>query len=791
MKTVHLIGNAHLDPVWLWRWQEGFAEIKATFKSALDRMREFEDFKFTSACGAYYMWIEKSDPAMFEEIRQRVKEGRWELTGGWMIQPDCNIPCGESFARHALITQRYFAEKFGKMAETGYNVDSFGHNGSLPMILNHSRMKHYVFMRPMAHEKDLPAHLFSWESADGSRVDTYRIPFYYNIDGNHRKFEKLGQIAEIDEDSDQMAFYGVGNHGGGPTVELLKRMHAELDGRFVYSTTGAYFAAQDTSALPAVRDDLQYHAKGCYSAFSEIKKNNRTAENKLLCAERLSVLSAHLMDTPYPAEAYGRAWYNVLFNQFHDILGGCSIRGAYEDARFSHGESMAIADREQNFAIQQIGWNIHTVMGDIGDHVTAEEAERIGLPIVVFNPHAYPVTSVVRVSSQNFGKANFTYVTDVSGNAHPVQRVRAPRTNGGSDHYDNLFLATVPALGYTVYRGHTAPFEGELLQNPFTVGENFVSNGYIRMTFDADGELCSLVDEESGKELLSAPARLRLCNDEKHDTWAHGIEAFDEELPLNVTGSFRIAEAGPVRAVVRTEQEFGGSRMVREYILTAEANAVEVRAMVDYHERFGILKLVWPTAGEEKCYAKIPFGHIERPTDGTEQVCGDWIALGELAVANDCKYSFDAKDNELSLTVLRSALFADHYGKRDEYCEHMEQGEHRFAYSLAPFSGFSAVQRQADILQMPLAAYAETFHRGSLPATFKGVAISAENVTVTAVKAHVSGRGTVIRFLETAGQDTTVRAELLGTGFEFSIGHNAVKTLWLCDGAVTETDFVE
>ena len=233
MADLHLIGNAHLDPVWMWKWQEGSAETKATVRSALDRMKEFPDFKFVCSSSVVYRWIEEFDPAMFEEIKARVREGRWEIVGGWMIQPDCNIPCGESFARHALISQRYFQEKFGKMAETGYNVDSFGHNGSLPMILCHSRMKHYVFMRPMAHEKELPAHLFFWESADGSRVETYRVPFYYNIDSNHRKFEKLGQIAEIDESSDQMAFYGVGNHGGGPTVELLKQMHAALDERFV------------------------------------------------------------------------------------------------------------------------------------------------------------------------------------------------------------------------------------------------------------------------------------------------------------------------------------------------------------------------------------------------------------------------------------------------------------------------------------------------------------------------------------------------------------------------------
>ena len=141
MKKTYLIGNAHIDPVWLWRWQEGFSEIRATFRSALDRMNDYPDFRFTSACAVYYEWIEKVDPEMFAEIQRRVREGRWNIVGGWFLQPDCNIPSGESLARHSLISQRYFKEKFGITAKTGYNVDSFGHNASIPMILRQSGMK--------------------------------------------------------------------------------------------------------------------------------------------------------------------------------------------------------------------------------------------------------------------------------------------------------------------------------------------------------------------------------------------------------------------------------------------------------------------------------------------------------------------------------------------------------------------------------------------------------------------------------------------------------------------------
>ena len=166
MNKIPLIGNAHLDPVWLWRWQEGFSEILATFRSALDRMKDFPDFIFTCACSAYYEWVEEVDPAMFEEIKQRVQEGRWHIVGGWYLQPDCNMPDGESFARHGLIGQRYFKEKFGVTATTGYNVDSFGHNANLPKILKASGMNNYTFMRPYPEEQGRNESLFKWESDD-------------------------------------------------------------------------------------------------------------------------------------------------------------------------------------------------------------------------------------------------------------------------------------------------------------------------------------------------------------------------------------------------------------------------------------------------------------------------------------------------------------------------------------------------------------------------------------------------------------------------------------------------
>jgi len=372
---IDLIGNAHIDPVWLWRWQDGFAEIKATFRAALDRMNEFPDFIFTSACACYFEWVEQNAPESFEEIRQRVMEGRFVITGGFWIQPDCNIPSGESFCRQALYSQRYFREKFGRAARIGYNVDSFGHNGMIPQILKKSGMEAYVFMRPDECEKDLPASLFHWRSPDGSAVRAFRIPISYgdwtgNLDVDDTPGQRTVVVKILETQSlsrlqglPMMCFYGVGNHGGGPTIAALRAIEdfrREHPDAVRYASPEMYFADAPTEAIPTLTGDLQHHASGCYAANSLIKMLNRRAENRLLSVEKMMSAAFSLMGHPYNRPLLTRAWRNLLFNQFHDILAGCCIKEACEDAVESFGESLAIAAELGNDALQKISWNVDT-----------------------------------------------------------------------------------------------------------------------------------------------------------------------------------------------------------------------------------------------------------------------------------------------------------------------------------------------------------------------------------------------------------------------------------------------
>ena len=828
-KKIHLIGNAHLDPVWLWRWQEGYAEIKATFRSALDRMEEFPEFVFTSACAAYYQWVEENCPEMFEEIRQRVREGRWTLAGGWWIQPDCNLPSGESFARHGLYSQRYFLEKFGVIAKVGYNVDSFGHSGMLPQILAKSGMESYVFMRPMKHEKELPGSLFWWESQDGSRVLAYRLSFSYGDwwrEGDEPLRNKLLAVTGIadTEGVDQMGFYGVGNHGGGPTIaniQTIRRLQSEAGGeRYLFSSPDRYFDAvrRQSPTLPVVRDDLQHHASGCYSTHSRTKRDNRRAEHRLASAEKFTTLAHGLLGLPHQQQALQTAWEKVMFNQFHDIMGGCSIREAYDDALESHGHALSIGAEVLNAALQKISWGVDT-MGPVPFALSKDkdwilwEAEDRGAPYVVFNPLSWAVNAPVQVNR------NLCGVADEQGHPLGIQRVRASQTNG-ADKWDILFLARIPAMGYRVFwmykdKELEVPHGPDAPEVPpvSATAEGVLENDFLRLEFDVHtGQLTRLFDKVAQVEVLSRPGADAIVLDESDsDTWAHGIFAFRKEIGRFSNAEIRVLENGPVRAALRVTSRYGSSVLRQDFLLYAGGKEVEVCVKLDWREQHKMLKLSFPVAvSSPTAVYEIPFGHIRRPVDGDEEPGGQWLDVSGtlvsdatrtygLALLNDGRYSFDVKDDDLRLTVVRSPIYADHFGQRDDDCEFMEQGISEFRYGLVPHDGSwqdAGVVRKAYELNVPPTGISETYHQGPLPTVFTGISIDAENVVVTAFKPAEDGNGLILRLFETAGRGTTTRILIpyLGRTWTVDLGACAIMTYRIPEDpleAVSETDLIE
>ena len=762
-----MIGNAHLDPVWLWQWQEGFQEAKATFRSVLDRMHESPDFVFTNSSAGMYEWIEQNDPPMFEEVKARIAEGRWEIVGGWWIQPDCNIPGGESYVRQGLYGQRYFKEKFGVTAKVGYNVDSFGHHGMLPQILQGSGLDSYIFLRPSPSEKGLPGRLFWWESDDGSRVLAFRIPFEYCTQNANLEQHIQRCAMEIKAPyTDLMCFYGVGNHGGGPTrqnIEMIRRLNDDPElPRLAFSTPNQFFQHVRAADLPipVVHEEMQHHASGTYATHSGVKRWNRRAENLLLAAEKWSTVARWLVDRPYPADLTN-AWKSVLFNQFHDILAGTSIEAAYEDARDLYGEALAIASRGLNHATQAIAWQIK---------IEPEEGMK---PIVVFNPHAWQSTTNVELE---FGRLPENAVLlDEQDRRIPLQSVQSWAAARGRNRLS--FVADLPPLGYRTYRLTTRQAPDSA--SPIEASDSVMENERLRLEIDQQtGYIQSLVDKTLDVEVFRAPGAKPVVIEDRSDTWSHDVFQFNNVIGAFTATSVKLVEHGPVKSVIRVRGAYGSSTLVQDFTMYRELPQIDVRVTVDWNERFKLLKLQFPlNLNFIRATYEIPYGHVERPVNGEEEPGQSWVDLSGvprgrddvygLSLLNDSKYSFDVFNKTLSMTVLRSPIYAHHdpfVPSVDDNYVFIDQGVQQFTYSLLPHPGSwetaGTVQRALELNQRPVTLI-ETYHPGgTLPQCASFLVSDQDNVVVTAVKRAEDNDDLIVRCYETAKVQTDATLRL-------------------------------
>ncbi|HEX3629365.1 MAG TPA: glycoside hydrolase family 38 C-terminal domain-containing protein [Candidatus Dormibacteraeota bacterium] len=756
-KRLHLIGNAHLDIAWLWPCWEGFAAVKATFRSALDRMTEHEQFQFSASSAAYYEWIQENDPAIFEEIRGRVAEGRWHLVGGWWVEPDCNLPGGEALVRQALLGQTYFREQFGRTATVGYNVDSFGHPASLPQLLLKSGLTAYVFMRPQPHERKLPARTFAWESVDGSRVTAFRVPFEYGTSGETLPAHIERCAVELQESGGaSMCFFGVGNHGGGPTranIETIDRLAKESKHELVFSSPADYFAeiAEDASMLPVVRDELQHHASGCYAAHSAVKQWNRQAENRLLVAEKLSTIARRLTGIN-AGLSLRAAWKNVLLNQFHDILAGTSLESAYEDAREAYGEAKHSAAKATHQALQAIAWQIDIPFADGST------------PIVVFNPHAWPSRANLELETDGLSDANS--LVDETSACIPLQTMHSTATVG-SWRRRVSFTADLPPLGYRVFR--TSMTASPTAPTPS--GPNVIETDRWRLTVDPrTANVSSLVDRRHGCEVIGAPGGRAVVMADPSDTWGHNVTRFQQEIATFAPVRIELREHGPVKSVLRVQSRYHDSTLTQDFSLIKGLDAIVVDVSVDWHERHQLLKLRWPVRVRmPKATYEIPYGTVERSPSGDEEPGQSWFDVtgihertGEsygLSMLNDAKYSFDVRGAEMSLTVLRSPAFAHHEPFTPESWEgiaFLDQGVQRFRYALLPHAGDwrdGQTARRAAELNQPAMAMLDTFHGGPLPLSKPFLEATPAAIAVTAIKLAEDGSGDVIvRAFESSGE---------------------------------------
>ncbi len=796
-KTYHLIGNAHLDPVWQWRVPEGLSLVKSTYRAALDRMKEYPDYIFTSACASYYKWIELSEPEMFEEIKERYKEGRWCVTGGMWVQPDCNIPSGESFARHFLYSQKYFKEKFGSIVKTGYNVDSFGHNGMLPQLLKKSGIDNYIYHRPNDCEEkpNLPKkNLHHWESPDGSSVLAFRIPMGYGGGVQDGRWDYISSLEQP-----QMIFYGIGNHGGGPSIEHLeeaeKLRREEGKDVFIYSKTDDYFdyinEHKDEIDIPVVTEDLQHHASGCYSANSKIKSLNRRAENDLVYAEKIDLMSTLLTNSEPKTKSIERAWESVMFNQFHDILAGCSIKPAYIDAYNAFGYASETALQVGTFGAERISWRVNTTKfleyrpSIKRDRLWIREGE--GCPMVVFNPHSFPVKAKVC-----FGIGWVSGVLDSEDNEVPFQIIRAPYTDGG--HFMQcMFEVELEPYGYGTYFifKEEQNYQPKPVENEFVVTENTIENSKVKIVINKHtGAIESYLDKETDKEMSSGPMANAIIEDDYHtDTWAHRIFDFNKDIGRFSDAKFEIIETGYLRATIKVTSTYNKSTLTQYFSLWRGSKNIQVRCKLDFNEHYKIAKLSFPMSIEKpEAVYSMPFGFVRKPADGLEEPAHGWIAVCEegtnngFALVNDSKYSFCVKGNEMRMVMARGSAYLDHYGQgsRDNEMEFLDQGEQEFEYIITPCDGeFTNVVKTSEVLNMPLRLYLETHHKGDLPPVYSGLSVNKDNILIQAMKYSEDGKSIVLRTFECAGKETEAEIDMkiLGVKCAFQWKPQEIKTI--------------
>ncbi len=823
-----MVGNAHIDPVYMWRWQEGFQEIRATFRSALDRMKEYPEFIFSGSSAAFYEWIEGVDPRMFEEIRARVAEGRWVIVGGWWIQPDCNIPSGESLARHGLYAQRYFRDHLGVMATVGYNPDSFGHPATLPQLLLLSGIGSYVFMRPEVKDRpDVPRGAFRWTGIDGSQVVAWRILSVsgYGSRGYggrentlmEKGFEESRELIENGLPC-SMILFGVSNHGGGPTISQLDRIRQlQSDSavpRPVFSSPDRFFRdlADSGAELPEWRDDLRESAGGCYSAFAPVKLFNQHAEHLLFTTEKMSCLAACHLALPYPNDVLARSWKDVLFNQFHDILGGTSIKDAYVDVRDHQGRARRDAAEVLNTALQRLAGSMDT--------------RGPGVPLVVFNSHPWRLRVPVELELDVCDKPEewgFKLLEE-SGRevAHQLKRTGSvfwPGIRLGAS-----FIADLPALGWRTYwiaatgaeagsrvtnterspryaalDWHTrkspqpqavepAVCDGpraslEQFPQSFGVRALSVENECIRLEFDRHtGALRSLRDMRMNVEFLEGSGIIPLVMHDGSDTWSFRHNRYSEVTGRFGDASFSMLDQGPVRAAVRVKQTCNRSTVVQDFILYKDQPHVEVHVSVHWGEKLKALKLSVPTTVRGALRVEEPYGSIPRPMDGCEQPFQRWIDVSGTAGGKECglglvcegKHGFDAREGEIRPTILRSPVFCcmtedlDPAGSYD----YTDQGEQSFAYLIVPHPGgwqAAGYHELADRLLAPPITLTEGIHEGPLPCASEGFVVEGSGVGLAAWKQAEDGDDWIVRCAEQAGKCSNALLRIPALGREIPL----------------------
>lgn len=788
------VAHAHIDMNWQWGWHETVQTTLDTFQTMLDLMEKYPEFKYSQSQASCYKIVEEHDPEMLLEIINKVKLGQWEVSASTWVEGDRNMVNGEGLFRHYLYARKYLSNLFD-LPERDFNFDfepdTFGHNANIPEILSKCGIKYYYFCRGYS---DLKKGAFRWQAPSGNEIIAYAEPRWYMHTVDGKIFDNVAEFCHDNKLKKYLMIYGVGDHGGGPTrrdiENIIEMQKWPLIPTLKFSTYREFYSHLETlrNDLPILKQEMNFVFDGCYTTQSRIKLANRFSEVAMYNAELYGIISKSQDGETYNKPLLEKAWKNVLFNHFHDILPGSGVTETREYALALFQDTLAIANSSKNKSLRAIASmiNLDKVWpeNDRGDGLSegagvgtmtrtwnVSQCERCdGKTRIyhVFNSLPYSRNEAVEVSlwDWNYDK-NWILCRSSEGEVIIHQLISEDSKQWGHNLFRILVDLYIPACGYTtlivtesdkINPDAIKDFNPRLIDNP----EFILENDYLKAQFTITGRLTSLINKSLNKEMIDTQkggAVFRYADEKGGSMSSWTIWTYMSVEELDGRAEFLEYIRGNIRQSLKFQTTFHCSKLVYTILLDKDSKHLEYKCEVDWKE-FGKLNESIPNLHfhaalkdkTEHFVNDIAAGIITRPALNHDVPGLSFIYGGGIQLITDCKYGYRGWDNSLSISLIRSAFDPD---------EHPETGKHyfRFAIKLAEESPKELLSNSQKFCIRPdiVSAYKKTGKNLPLAKSFINLKGEAE---LSSVKLSENGNGLIVRLYSLATEIAEAELEL-------------------------------
>lgn len=807
-KKVHLICNAHIDPVWQWEWQEGISAAISTFQSAVDLLKEY-DYIFCHNEVTLYKYIEEYAPLLFNEIGELIREGKWCIMGGWYLQPDCTMPSGESFVRQILHGMDYFKSKFGVVPKVAINFDAFGHTVGLVQIVAKCGQTGYMAMRPKEAQLSLKDNQFIWEGFDGSHIKFNRTTEYNNLLGEGA--DKIRSDISRQGEKVISSLWGVGNHGGGPSrkdlkdINLLMHEASENGIEIVHSTPESFF--DEIAPKSIIRKSLYSVMPGCYISMSKLKRAHIKLENQLYFAEKICSVASMRGLMEYPEKELVSVTEDLLNIEFHDILAGTVIQSGEENALNILHHGLCDADRIK----------IKAFFALLSEEQRAENGE---YPVFVFNPNPYEFNDNVEcefvLQNQNWSETEESEISVYDTNGFKLSsQVVKEESNVNLDWRKRIiFNATLAPLTLNRFsvKVNFSPKKAKQNNDLFLYEDEFK-----RIEIDPTTGLLKSFSV-GGKEYLNN-GFLPVIFDDNADPWAMGENQLDS-LGTNPkpflhsckpSGVFKnlksseMIEDGPIIRTVETFFELYNSKVRIEYRIYKNKPFIDVNVDVFWQDVDRLLRLEIPVSIDGKYIGQTAFGIDELFMNGKENVSQRFVAINDgqdcLAIINDCLYASKYENGKIYLSLLRGAAYCTHpipnrnLVPENRFIKRIDQCEHHYSFRISVIKENELERAAMEFNQKPFAQSVFPIPADiSLEDKKLGrdfIKIENNNITLIALKKSINGKKYIIRLLNNQANSDKTFLKVGDSSIHLSFGHYEVKTIIYDNHRLYESNVLE